>query len=60
MKVKALIAQLEADLRSTVVEAVGAFAEPGFPAPRVSIYNSRRHSWLRLPPGTRALDKDPD
>jgi hypothetical protein len=39
--------------------AVGAFADPDFPAPNVSIYDSRRHPWVRLPPGTRAFDKDP-
>lgn len=39
--------------------AVGAFADPSFPAPRVSIYDSRRHPWVHLPPGTKAFDKDP-
>lgn len=29
--------------------AVGAFADPGFPAPRHSVYESRRHSWVALP-----------
>lgn len=28
---------------------VGAFAEPGFPAPTVSVYEERRHAWVRLP-----------
>jgi hypothetical protein len=39
--------------------AVGAFADPNFPAPRVSIYDSRRHPWVQLPPGTKPFDKDP-
>ena len=39
--------------------AVGALADPGFPAPRVSVYDSRRHPWVRLPPGTVAFDRDP-
>lgn len=39
--------------------AVGAFADPGFPAPQVSVYDSRRHPWVGLPPGTRTFDKDP-
>ena len=39
--------------------AVGAFADPHFPAPRVSVYDSRRHPWVVLPAGTRAFDKDP-
>jgi hypothetical protein len=32
-----------------VVVAVGAFAEPGFPAPTVSVYESRRHAWVGMP-----------
>ena len=39
--------------------AVGAFADPGFPAPQVSVYDSRRHSWVQLPPGTIAFETDP-
>ncbi|HEX3920529.1 MAG TPA: GFA family protein [Caulobacteraceae bacterium] len=40
--------------------AVGAFADPAFPPPRASIYDSRRHPWVQLPPGAPAFDKDPD
>ena len=29
---------------------VGAFAEPGFPAPSVSVYEERMHAWVGLPP----------
>jgi len=43
----------------SVSVAVGAFADPGFPAPRVSVYDSRRHPWVRLPAGTKTFDKDP-
>jgi len=39
--------------------AVGAFADPGFPVPLVSIYDSRRHPWVRLPHETTTFDKDP-
>ena len=39
--------------------AVGAFADPSFPAPRLSIYDCRRHPWVQLPEGTVAFDKDP-
>ena len=39
--------------------AVGAFADPKFPAPTVSVYDCRRHAWVELPPGTRAFEKDP-
>jgi hypothetical protein len=40
--------------------AVGAFADPDFPAPKVSVYDCRRHPWVRLPDGVTAYDKDPD
>jgi hypothetical protein len=39
--------------------AVGAFADPSFPAPTVSVYDCRRHPWVRLPAGTTVFDKDP-
>jgi hypothetical protein len=29
---------------------VGAFADPGFPQPGVSVYESRKHSWVHPPP----------
>ncbi len=44
---------------SKVSVAVGAFADPGFSAPRVSVYDCRRHSWVQLPQGIQAFDKDP-
>jgi hypothetical protein len=28
---------------------VGAFAEPSFPSPSVSIYEERMHSWVHMP-----------
>ncbi|WP_224367012.1 GFA family protein [Hyalangium versicolor] len=33
-----------------VAVAVGAFADPSFPAPKVSVYEARRHAWA-LPTG---------
>ena len=27
----------------------GAFAEPGFPSPTVSLWEDRRHHWVELP-----------
>jgi len=39
--------------------AVGTFADPDFPVPRVSVYDCRRHPWIQLPPGTKTYDKDP-
>jgi hypothetical protein len=44
----------------SVSVAVGAFADPAFPAPRVSVSDSRRHPWVKLPPGTVAFERDPD
>jgi hypothetical protein len=32
-----------------VAVAVGAFAEPSFPAPTVSVYEDRKHAWVGLP-----------
>ncbi|SFD61227.1 Uncharacterized conserved protein [Massilia yuzhufengensis] len=29
---------------------VGAFADPGFPAPTVSVYEDRMHAWVVPPP----------
>jgi hypothetical protein len=29
--------------------AVGAFADPSFPAPTVSVYGERRHAWVAKP-----------
>jgi hypothetical protein len=44
---------------SRVSVAVGAFADPGFYAPLVSVYDCRRHPWVRLPEGVRIFEKDP-
>ncbi len=41
---------LRADaLPDVVTVAVGAFADPGFPSPGVSVYEERQHAWVRLP-----------
>jgi hypothetical protein len=45
--------------QSSVSVAVGAFADPGFPAPQHSVYDSRRHAWVQMPPGTKLHEKDP-
>jgi hypothetical protein len=39
----------EPDEPDRVVVMVGAFADPSFPPPRESGYDSRRHHWLELP-----------
>lgn len=42
----------ESDADPEVVAiAVGAFADPSFPAPAVSVYEERRHDWVGLPEG---------
>jgi hypothetical protein len=39
-----------------VAVAVGAFADAAFPAPRVSVYESRRHPWVTVPDGVEHVD----
>ena len=39
-----------------VAVPVGAFADPSFPAPTVSVWESRRHPWLSLPDGIEHED----
>jgi hypothetical protein len=49
----------EEGVSGSVGVAVGAFADPTFPAPTVSVYDCRRHPWVQLPPGITRFDKDP-
>lgn len=35
---------------------VGAFADPDFPQPRLSVYEMRQHHWVHLPDGIEHLD----
>ncbi|MGY1531577.1 GFA family protein [Luteimonas sp. A649] len=35
---------------------VGAFADPEFPSPRVSVYEERQHPWVHLADGIEHLD----
>ncbi len=35
-----------------VAVAVGAFGDPTFPSPRVSVYEARRHEWVAMPTGS--------
>lgn len=30
---------------------VGAFADPGFPGPNISVYEDRKHAWVVVPQG---------
>jgi hypothetical protein len=38
---------------------VGAFADPTFPAPTMSIREARRHPWVELPEGIESYVEDP-
>lgn len=38
-----------AEVPDVVAIAVGAFADPSFPAPVFSVYEVRRHPWVTLP-----------
>ena len=49
----------EEGTEGTVAVAVGAFADPGFPPPEDSVYDGRRHPWVRLPDGIKVFEKDP-
>ena len=40
-----------ADAPDVIAVPVGAFADPSFPSPWVSVYESRRHAWVSLPGG---------
>jgi len=40
--------------------SVGSFADPGFPPPSDSVYDSRRHPWVGLPGTVQVWDKDPE
>jgi len=33
----------------TIAVPVGAFADPAFPPPKFSVYESRRHPWVSVP-----------
>jgi len=50
----------EEGVDSRVSVAVGAFADPTFPPPQDSVYEHRRHAWVRLPTDVRRHDTDPD
>jgi hypothetical protein len=39
-----------------IAVTVGAFADPAFPAPRVSVYESRRHPWASVPEDAEHID----
>jgi hypothetical protein len=38
-------------MEGAIAVAVGAFADPTFPAPTVEVYEERRHPWIEKPKG---------
>lgn len=44
------------DAPDLIAIPLGAFADPHFPAPRISIYESRRHAWVGVPDGAQRLE----
>lgn len=50
----------EEGVEGRVSVAVGAFADPTFPPPQDSVYEKRRHAWVRLPDDVVRYDEDPD
>jgi hypothetical protein len=42
-------------LPDAVAIPVGAFADPAFPAPGFSVYDQRKHAWVRMPDGVVKL-----
>jgi len=39
----------------TIAIPVGAFADSGFPAPTVSVYEERKHAWVVAQPGAEHI-----
>ncbi len=45
-----------ADRSDVIAIPVGAFADPSFAPPTVSVYEARRHPWITLPDGIEHFD----
>lgn len=39
-----------------VAVPIGAFADPAFPPPRISVWEARRHPWVAVPEDAEHLD----
>lgn len=44
------------DLPDVIAVPVGAFADPTFPSPKVSVYEERRHAWVGIPEDAEHFD----
>jgi len=42
-----------------VMVAIGCLADPDFPAPQDSVYDSRRHHWVKVPDSVPAFARNP-
>lgn len=49
----------EEGVEGSVGVAVGAFGDPAFPPPQVSVYDQRRHPWVQLPGRVIVFEADP-
>jgi hypothetical protein len=38
---------------------VGAFADPEFPTPAISVFEKRKHSWVGLPENVKRCRENP-
>jgi hypothetical protein len=52
----ATVYYVSAGAEDVVAIPVGAFADPGFPAPAFSVYEERKHSWIELPGDIEHMD----
>jgi hypothetical protein len=43
-------------LEGFLVIPVGAFADPKFPSPTISVYEGRMHSWISMPQNIEHMD----
>ena len=44
------------DQPELIAVTLGAFADPTFPAPRFSVYETRKHPWVSVPEGAEHWD----
>ena len=52
----ATVSYLVASAPDVIAIPVGAFADPGFPPPAVSVWESRRHGWVEMPAEAERMD----
>ena len=44
------------DMPEVIAVTVGAFADPSFPPPIVSVYEARMHAWVKMPENIEHID----